>query len=689
MRSGALRALAALVAAGCSGSTGSTGSTADDPSEGAPGGPPAVPDDPAAGEGEGEQAVADPPNGPERPAVAPPKLQDWECPAGTNPVVIGAGRSWEHRACRPPGSDETCPAGQAQFYADAGCRPHGVPCPDGGRAPSDETIAQMAPGFLGPVLHVTKRGGARGDGSAAAPFGSIGQALSSRPADGSILAVGPGLWTQSVEIHPRLAVVGWCVAQVVLQPDDVREPIGILAFRGEGGGRVANLTLGGPGGSYLGVHTVSSGGPTEVEDVRIEGASEAGVFFDEGSHGGLVRRVRVVGGAGQGVGVSACQEVRIEGLQAEGIGGSAVLAYDDVGGQAGGVRVHDLRVDGAGRHGVQLSGCPGSSVRRAWMGGVDSVGVLVTGRQAPPATGWTAELEDVWIEDPLDGPLTPARGVEINGRVRVRASRLAILGPKEFAVLAITDEPAGVEIRVDQLVVRDTTGRGLGEIYYGIGVLGRVVGSIDRAAVVRANGAGLGLAAWDGDEVPELALRDLVVADTRSPSALLAGYGVLVFDGAQVTLERALLHGNSDVGLLAAGWGRSPETRVTATDLQVRATRAASCDSMAYPPVRCEQAEYPDNAGGSGLLADAEVRLTLNRFALSDSAQSGLVVANAAVVRGQAGLIAANAIGLNLMDPSFDVTALQDIRFEDNAADVGELIVRLPDPSSLLDDLAL
>ncbi len=612
-------------------------------------------------------------------AVELPRLPDWDCPEGAQPWTVGEGESWEHSVCRPAPTVD-CPRGFMQRYGDEQCVRVGTACPDS--KPSDADVRALAPGFDGAVLRVSRPG--PGLGSA---FRSLAEAVASSPASGSIIFIGPGLWSEQVVISQRLAIVGSCPEDVILQGPAADSGQSTIHFVGAGGGRVANLSFGGVNGVDVAVR-LEGGAPSEVEDVLISGARRAGVFFMGGGSGGVVRNVRIDDSLGQAVGVAECQAVHVDGLQANNLGGAGVLIFNADDAEERGVRVENVRVTGVGTHGIQFSECNGSSLKRAYVSGANIDAVVAIRRKPHPAGEVSVDIEDLYVFDPVDHDAEPLRALEVYGSQEVHARRVVAVGPKQYVHLALTGGDGELVIDYDQFYVVDASpplavdGTG-----YGMALMGNVRGRVSRILIERAESVGLASSTWRGDRFPEVTAQDVVVADTQSPNGLEAGYGLMAFDGTTMHLERVLLVGNRDIALVVWGWGRSPETRVTATDITVRDTEPASCDAMAFPPPRCEVREDLDRGGGNGLIAGQGGRLTVDRFDVRSSSKSGVVVGDGGLLRGQGGVIARNAIGINLLDDEYDVSALKDVRFEENATNVGQQQIRLPDPGALLEEV--
>lgn len=218
------------------------------------------------------------------PPVAPNPANLGPCPANWSETTETDGLSF----CRPAArlSPETCLPGTWQPLYAAGCVPHGPRCPLGdwpGNLPSDR-----------PVLYV-RPGASQGDGSQAAPFGTIAQALASAPA-GALLALSKGTFDGQVVLQtPGITLFGACVAQthitgagtdlitveaenVTVQNLSVAGPRTAIASNATG---LSLQSLHVQVGAFSGIYL--AGGQAELQDVRISGGPGRGLIAAQGA----------------------------------------------------------------------------------------------------------------------------------------------------------------------------------------------------------------------------------------------------------------------------------------------------------------------------------------------------------------------------------------------------------------------
>ena len=137
----------------------------------------------------------------------------------------------------------------------------------------------------------------------------------------------------------------------------------------------------------------------------------------------------------------------------------------------------------------------------------------------------------------------------------------------------------------------------------GLQVVGEGPVQVNRVALVRNFGVGLQVSG-DGSQLTAI---DLVVSDTQFQQSD-AGYGrgVVVQSGASVTLERALVTHNHDVGVLVSGAG----SQLTATDLVVSDT----------------QPRQDDGGEGRGVMVQSGASVTLERTLVTRNYTTGVVL---------------------------------------------------------------
>lgn len=194
------------------------------------------------------------------PPVAAPTLT---CPPGWRSVPTTDGIAtycdpW------PPSGRATCPAGEAHFPGEGGCSAVGRACP-AGQDPID-----LPPGA--PIVHVRSGAPAGGDGSDAAPFGTIGAALAAA-VDGAVITIGRGTFDEALRIDRPVTLRGACSAATILTASGGDETSGAITITATGI-VLEDLALGpGPG---MGV--VVQGGNATLRGLEIQGVHGRAMF---------------------------------------------------------------------------------------------------------------------------------------------------------------------------------------------------------------------------------------------------------------------------------------------------------------------------------------------------------------------------------------------------------------------------
>ncbi|MBI2893330.1 MAG: hypothetical protein HYY06_07235 [Deltaproteobacteria bacterium] len=207
------------------------------------------------------------------------------------------------------------------------------------------------------------------------------------------------------------------------------------------------------------------------------------------------------------------------------------------------------------------------------------------------------------------------------------------------------------------------------------------------------------------DEGTVLTATDLAIMDTLASLAQatygLLGTGLWAFSSAQVTLERAVLERNAEIGLNITGEGAA----LTATDLLVSDTHSWLADGRAGAATfvwggataSVERVRILDNQGyglrvqgagstvrvadlaiertmeqtcavglcthmeaGFGLTSVSGATLEVRRFRSIDNAAVGVLVASGSELDLHEGIVSGNRIGANVQINDYDLGRLQD-----------------------------
>lgn len=518
------------------------------------------------------------------------------------------------------------------------------------------------------MLYVRAGAPAGGDGSAAAPFATIGAAMGPA-ASGTIIAVGKGSYDEAVQLEAGVTLFGACVAETVIASSVTSTTAGTINVAGAGTA-VRNLTV---AGARPGLWAVGGGRSVELRDVRFDRVTYVAALVAAGARatgGGVVIREpqpRADGKFGFALAIEEGGVVELDGLVADGCRDAAVF-LDGAGSRAtlarAAIRDTGPRTsDGAFGRGFQVQWdaelvLRGSVVARSWEFALQASGF---GR---------VTLEDVVVAGPDGAPPAGMRGfgLALASGAEGTLARVAFVRTRELAI--IVKGPDG-SLTATDLVVRDTQPRAsTGQFGRGLSVQEAGRAEVTRGAFAGNHDVGV-FAAHQGSTV---SLTDALVADTRSEvEDVVAGHGIEIQDGAQAQVERALVAGNREVGLLVAGGatvtgvdlvvrdqlpleidltsGRGVEAHSGASLVLERATVEANRDVgllLADPgtaaqltdvAVRGTLAQDSDLYGGRGIVVQDGARAVATRLAVEENRDIGIFVGGAASVLAGADVV--------------------------------------------------
>lgn len=423
-----------------------------------------------------------------------------------------------------PLDQRPCPAGWGEEALEGGfictlpAYP-GTPCDPGSDyatdLPSGRAIVYVAPGGTG-------------DGSAAAPLGTIADALlAAQP--GEVVALAKGAYEEPVEVPAGATIVGACPEETVIVSTSTETPALVVL----GDATVENLRVSGA------VRSVE--GRTELIDLVIDGG-EIGWHLAAGAVGvgtrllveGVVRAGLVVDG---GV-------VRLEHALVR-----QVLPAPD-------------GLSGMGLHVLNGGGVQAS---RSIVEDTHTFGIFVT-------RGGTATVTDSLVRRTAPRPQDEEDGTGIavfEGSI-VSAERLLIQESHDRGVMI---QHSGTRASLFDVMVLDTlpeqkqndSGRGMD-------VRKEAVVELARVAIERCSTSGLEVA-----ENAELMVEDLTIEDVGpTPRDQRRGQGLLITTGAIVGVKRAAIAATHVSGVSI----RDDDAPVTLEDVQVRGTVKAPEDSL-------------------------------------------------------------------------------------------------------------
>ena len=499
------------------------------------------------------------------PLPSPPQLAP--CPAGW----ASATRD-EITICEPsPEGAERCEGPRFRLPGAMACEPVDDACEDGEfptGLDATRTVRRVRAGSTG------------GDGSEAAPFGTIEEALAG--VSGPVtLALAEGTYASS-SLPSDVEIQGVCGERVMITgeldaPAFVVRPGARLSLEG------VTLTPASVG--------VLVGGELTVRRVAILGAATAGIGLIGGvldAERVLVRDTRLADADDFGRGVSVETDARaslrhvvIESSRESGLAvADATIEADDL-------AIRRTSADGGGALGVgmRLFERATAVIRHAAIEEAVEAGIRVE-------AGSELTLEDSVIRDVRSSEsLDNGRGIFV--RESLAHVRRTLLERASGAALYAT---TSTSLDATDVVLADT--QVSGNFAAGVGAVDAAV-QLERVAVLDA--------AWIGIVVngasATLTASDVIVRRVE-PTTVDLGEGIVVGDGGTATLTRALLEEAHTVGALTYGVGSS----LSITDARIR-----------------HVLESPDYVVGRGAEADVGAHLTLTNVWIEDVIDTGVV----------------------------------------------------------------
>ncbi len=599
-----------------------------------------------------------------------------------------------------PWADVTVPdctdiAGGAALPGQSACVSLGTPCPAG------DFPEGLPAGAT--VHHVSASAAAGGDGSAGAPFATIGAAMSVARTD-DVIAIAKGRYDEIVVARAGVTLWGACPAETVLTSSSPHRDDGVIVLGGNGI-VVRNLSI--RDGARSGISTGSSNAGAMIEDVVIDGAASWGVYQDAGAlslDGVALRNTGVAALAVVGGEMDAGRlEILASGeLSVYAEGTSATARVSDA-------TIRETRPDAGGDFGWALLAQGGATIEATRVAIVDNHDAAVsagpTGRivlhDALVARTATRMFDDAW-----------GRGISAqNGAVEVE--RVSVLDSHVEAIHL--DQPDSDSSLRDVFVARilpRMDGRGA----RGLALSNGATAIVERIAIV--DGAETGV--FVHGEGTELTISDVTVRDIESqPSDQLWGRGMSADQSAVLTVERALIERCRDVGLLArAGstlvardvaihdvrsraldlsYGRGVEVSLDATATIERAeiarVREAGVLAAAGSTVQlcdlvidtvlardCAQSGCADGPATYGMgLAAAAATIDATRFSIHDAHLCGAQIADEGALDLSVGTISGAEVGVCIQVDGYDIDRLTDqVEYVDNGANLEATSLPVP-----------
>ena len=559
------------------------------------------------------------------------------CPAGWAEIDLGDGSPI---TCDPYPAPPVAPCGrgEAHFVGEPGCAPIGPPCPVDGwptDLPSDR-----------PILYVSALAGPGGDGTLAAPYTAITDAIAASPPS-AVIAVAPGTYTGSLVLDTvGLSIAGACMDVII--EGSMRNPV--INMRSSTA-ELSNLTLiGGREGLIAWESTV------QLRSIEIApGATE-------------LLQAAVWGRA---------STITADSLVLRGPMNDGLIATTDAS-----IELRRALIDGAMQSGVSLTNSSMSAESTALRdyGLADATGSAIFSHGVSELTlsssaienglgepVLTADESQITIVDstivgpPLDAD-APLGGTAVIGPGSLTLERVSISRLRGGGIIVAV----GARLDARDVVVRDTVSATTGNAGHGIEVADGATASLERVLVDRATAVAFLV---DGRETVVDAT-DLVVTATHGDRVGTFGRAIQVQSGGVMTLLRAELRDNREAAVVVSRL----RSLLTAEHLHVTGTQQR----------RCAEEGGTCAAAGIGIGVYEQGAANVERVHISDSFITGIQIASDGSLDLANGVVENNPVGANVQVDGYDLSRLTaNVIYRDNGVNLDAQELPVPDPDAV------
>ena len=347
--------------------------------------------------------------------------------------------------------------------------------------------------------------------------------------------------------------------------------------------------------------------------------------------------------------------------------------------------------DGTSGQGIMVQTGAVVTVDAAVFTGNHQSGVVVMGWQGDPSGPKTIfNFSDVIVQDTSareDGNY--GRAMNIQSGVVAEMERVILRRNTELGLLVLMD-PDNVpsEVNVSDILVQDTKRSPDGRFGRGLNVQDGANVSIVRGRFDHNNELGIYCGMGPAETPAQLELSDVTVTNTGSTADGKLGRGLEATMGCTLEASNICILDNREVGVFVFGWEGDPQTHASFTNLTVTGTLYSSCGELPKGEDGACYLQDQNLGGGHGLAAVYGGQATISDFFISGSTVAGILISREGVIEAHRGTITENAIGLNILDPDYDMSLLEDEVYNfDNTVDFARTDMPIPDPAELIGPL--
>ena len=331
-------------------------------------------------------------------------------------------------------------------------------------------------------------------------------------------------------------------------------------------------------------------------------------------------------------------------------------------------------------------------------------------------------------------------GLNIQDGAQVTVEKAVFEKNREIGIFITNlDNSTPALLNLTDAIIRDTQSEEDGTGGRGMSVQDGAQVTVERAIFEKNREIGIYITGIDSSTMTSLSLTDTVIRETQSDVAGNNGRGLNIQDGAQVTVAEAVFERNREIGVFISGIDSSVPTLLNLTDTIIRDTQSATdgtngrgievqggAKSVVGRSVLLNNkdvsiyvygessslslqhafihntlfsacGEIPEGedgsciengenlGGGTGIAVLENGQAELRDFLISGSAQQGILISRGGQLEAHRGTITDNAIGVNVMDDTFDIGLMDDEVYNyGNLTDFARKEVPIPEPAELI-----
>ncbi len=403
------------------------------------------------------------------------------------------------------------------------------------------------------------------------------------------------------------------------------------------------------------------------------------------------------------------------------------------------VRETQATVDENSGRGMSVQNGAQVTVERAVFEKNREIGVYVSGLDhSTPASLSLAQVILRNTQSQADG--TMGRGISIQDGAQVTIKKAIFEENREVGIFVSSlDSSMSTSLNLADVIVRNTRSAADGTNGVGISIQDGAQVTVERTMFEKNHDTGIFVTGLDCTTPTILNLSNAIISDTQNIADGTGGRGICVQEGGQVTIENTVFEKNREISVFVAKSESTVPTFVNLTDTIIRDTQSildgisgrgmvvqggaksvidrsvlihnrevsilimdessqfSLQNVLIYNTIFSACGEIPEGedgsciengenlGGGTGVAVLENGQAELRDFLISGSAQQGILISRGGQLEAHRGTITDNAIGVNVMDDTFDIGLMDDEVYNyGNLTDFARKEVPIPEPAELI-----